>query len=325
MNSPSEAYGSLQLNVRKRLMTYKLKSTLIASVALAIGAITIAACDAQTVGKPAGGPGGAPGGGGRTWDVEQIGTPDRTVSANRNPGASRVSISVSGDKRTIAANNIPNHNVGSFPNGSVTAQNNVYAVDATPTKGSTKYITLGTSFGVAVNGVTFDPLAVEFYERGGQDWNYVALNGAIRLGLDTQTGHIQGGGEYHYHGIAQSLLSSLGYSSSSHSPLIGYAADGFPIYALSGQGGQSMTSSYRLKSGARPGGSNAPGGTYDGTFHADYVYVSGAGNLDECNGAMTVSAEYPSGTYAYFLSEDYPVTPICHKGTVSSSFSPRRR
>ena len=242
------------------------------------------------------------------------------MAANRNPGTSRVSITVSGDTRTIAANNIPNHKVGSFPNGSVTAQNNIYRVDATPTKGKTSYIQLGTSFGVAVNGVTFDPLAAEFYEKGGTDWNYVAMNGAIKLGLDTQTGHIQGGGEYHYHGIAEGLLDAVGYSSSSHSPLVGYAADGFPIYALTGQGGRAMTSSYRLKSGARPGGSHAPGGTYDGTFHGDYAYVAGAGTLDECNGAMTVSAEYPNGTYAYFLSETYPIVPICHKGTVSSSF-----
>ena len=299
------------------------KSALFVSTA----ALVLAACATAQMGQrpgPGGGSGGGQGGNGgpgRTWDVEQIGTPDSRVSATRNPGTSRVSITVSGDTRTIAANNIPEHNVGSFPNGTITAQNNVYQVDATPSlTGRTSYINLGTSFGVAVNGVTFDPLAAEFYEKGGQDWNYVALNGAIRLGLDTQTGHIQRGGEYHYHGIASALLSDLGYSSASHSPLIGYAADGFPIYALTGQNGVKAISSYVLKSGSRPGGSNAPGGTYDGTFHADYQYVAGAGNLDECNGMMTVSAEYPGGTYAYFLSEGYPTVPICHKGTVSSSF-----
>lgn len=287
-------------------------------------ALALAACATAQVGQRPGpgdnGPGGNSGPG-RTWDIEQIGTPDRTVSASRNPGTSQVSITISGDTRTIAANNIPDHRVGSFPNGTVTAQNNIYTVDATPSlAGRTSYIQLGTSFGVAANGVTFDPLAAEFFERGGEDWNYVAMNGAIRLGLDTQTGHIQGRGEYHYHGIAPGLLSDVGYSSSSHSPLIGYAADGFPVYALTGQNGVSATSSYVLKSGNRPGGSNAPGGTYDGTFHADYQYVAGAGNLDECNGMMTVTSDYPNGTYAYFLTEDYPVVPICHKGTVSRSF-----
>ena len=301
-------------------MIVNFKTALAASSTLIASALIFAACEGQARGGPGGGGKANSGGPGRTWDVEQIGTPDPKVSASRNPGTSRVSISVSGDTRTIAANNIPNHKVGSFPNGSITAQNNVYRVDATPSKGSAKYIRLGTSFGVAVNGVTWDPLAAEFYEKGGMDWNYVAMNGAIRLGLDTQTGHIQGPGEYHYHGISSGLLSSVGYSSSTHSPLLGYAGDGFPVYALKGAGGKAMTSSYRLKSGARPGGANAPEGTYDGTFHADYRYVAGAGNLDECNGAMTVSAEYPNGTYAYFLTDSYPIVPICHKGSVSSSF-----
>ena len=320
-------------------MSNALKSALV----LTASAIVVAACaTAQTGPKPGGqrGPGGSgggsastnagssDGGAGRTWDVEQISGSSQTNRATVNAGTPSVSISVSGDTRIIVTNNIPNHRVGRFPNGSVEPQSNTYRVDATPSLNSrATYAPLGTSFGVAINGVTFDPLAAEFYEKGGQDWNYVALNGAIPLGLDTQTGHIQPGGEYHYHGIAELMLEAEGYTAGAHSPLIGYAADGFPIYALYGyedgkgfNGVTEVQSGWALRSGSRPGGSNAPGGTYDGAFHADYVYVGGAGTLDECNGMTTQTPEYPQGTYAYFLTEDYPVVPLCHMGTTNSSF-----
>ncbi|WP_367646648.1 YHYH protein [Ruegeria arenilitoris] len=35
---------------------------------------------------------------------------------------------------------------------------------------------------------------------------------------------------------------------------------------------------------------------------------------------MTVSAAFPSGTYAYFLTDDYPVVPRCFAGTPDPSF-----
>ena len=56
-----------------------------------------------------------------------------------------------------------------------------------------------------------------------------------------------------------------------HSPLIGCAADGFPIYGLYGyadpkqpsKGVKQMRSGWRLKRGTRDGG---PGGRYEGTY-----------------------------------------------------------
>jgi len=316
-------------------MPMSLKSSLLVTLAsLALAACTTAQTGPGNDRAPGGGqgPGGGGGGGngaGRTWDVEQLGASARANRALFNPGTPSVSITVSGDTRTITSNNIPNHNVGRFPNGSVEPQSNTYRVDATPSKNSSAtYLSLGTSFGVGTNGVTFDPLAAEFFERGGQDWNYVALNGAIALGLDNQTGHIQPGGEYHYHGIADLMLEAAGATAVQHSPLIGYAADGFPVYALYGfvegrgfNGVTEMQSGWALKSGDRPGGADAPGGTYDGAFHADYVYVGGPGTLDECNGTTTQTPEHPAGTYAYFLTADYPVVPLCHMGTADPSFN----
>ena len=85
-----------------------------------------------------------------------------------------------------------------------------------------------------------------------------------------------------------------------------------------------MQSSYRVRSGSRPSGGGNPGGRYDGTFVQDYEYVEGLGDLDECNGALTVSAEFPNGTYAYFLTEGFPVVPRCLTGTPDASFQKMR-
>ncbi len=82
-----------------------------------------------------------------------------------------------------------------------------------------------------------------------------------------------------------------------------------------------LRSSYRLRSGTRDGG---PGGAYDGTFGRDYLYLPGLGNLDECNGRVTKTPEYPQGTYAYFLTDDYPIIPRCLRGTPDPSFTQRR-
>ena len=119
------------------------------------------------------------------------------------------------------------------------------------------------------------------------------------------------------------MLASL--SPDAHSPLIGYAAAGFPIYALYGysdpkeptKGIKQIRSSWRLKSGTRPDG---PGGRYDGTFINDWQYVDGAGDLNESNARFTVTPEYPKGTFAYLLSDGFPFVPRSFVGTLDSSF-----
>ena len=254
------------------------------------------------------------------------------VRANQTKSGGQVSITQRGSKRIITSNGIPDHQVGRFPNrgnpSRISAQNYRFSMPANPKLRSSPTQKRGTLFGVAVNGVPFDPGTAEVWKgdrRSG--WNYEALGGAIPLGLDANFGHVQPTGAYHYHGLPVGLMQDLGWSRTKASPLIGYAADGFPIYAITAEvDGKvvEMTSSYRLKSGNRPGGSQ-PSGDYDGTFVQDYVFVAGSGTLDQCNGANVVTAEYPNGTYAYFLTNDYPVIPRCHMGTPDSSFSKRRR
>ena len=99
-----------------------------------------------------------------------------------------------------------------------------------------------------------------------------------------------------------------------HSPIIGYAYDGNPIYGPIGYSdpvdpASSLTklaSGYDLN-GSRPNGPDT--GKYPlGTFIDDYKWVpsvnSGKTELDQNNGRFCVTPEYPNGTYAYFITVD---------------------
>jgi hypothetical protein len=227
----------------------------------------------------------------------------------------------------VEANGIPKHRVGRFPSNhnpnKISEQAFNFTLPLNP-KASNEPIPLhndtgrgppNTPFGIAVNGVLFDPGTAEFYMGDRRaDWNYEALGGSVLLGLDANHGHVQPNGSYHYHGLPTGLLKKLGVNANEHSPLVGYAMDGYPVYALYGykdpkdskSGVKKLSSSFELKKGER---SDPPGGKYDGTFSKDYEYVEGSGDLDRCNGRFTVTDEFPKGTYAYFLTEDWPVIP----------------
>lgn len=246
------------------------------------------------------------------------------VEATENPpGKSNVAVSLEDNQRVIRVNSIPDHLVGQFPNRGnphrIEQRELIFRMPVEPRPLEKPLdIRLGLNFGVGLNGILFDPGAAEFWlgDRFG-GWQYEALGGAVPLGLDTHYAHVQPDGKYHYHGVPKGLLESVGFESDKHSPLIGWAADGYPIYAINGfkvgmdaiSGTKELQPSFRLRSGQRPSGVNGPGGNYDGTFVEDYEYVQGLGDLDECNGRQCVTPEFPNGTYAYFLTHHWPVVP----------------
>jgi len=186
-------------------------------------------------------------------------------------------------------------------------------------------------FGIAVNGVLFDPGTAEYWHNDRQSgWHYDAKGDAFSLGLDAANAHVQPNGAYHYHGIPTALLARL----SAKKPgltLLGWAADGFPIYGqwqdetTRGNAGNPsvMKSSYRVKKGTRPTTGGQPGGTYDGIFVEDFEYVAGSGDLDECSGRFGATPEFPEGTYHYVLTEDFPFVPRAFRGTPDPSFERR--
>ncbi|MDJ0643439.1 MAG: YHYH protein [Erythrobacter sp.] len=257
------------------------------------------------------------------------------VPATEQPIAQNIVTDELGQRwRELRANGIAAHLTGQFPNSGnphrIEEQRYDYRVPAAPSLTGTTQSALGQVFGIAVNGVVFDPGANEFY-RGdrGSGWQYEPLRNALDMGLDENHAHVQPNGAYHYHGLPSLLLDELEVRAGAHSPLIGWAADGFPIYALYGSGNdgeiREFASSYRVKPGTRPSGDGNPGGTYDGTFTKDYEYVAGLGDLDECNGRWAKTPDFPAGTYTYFLTRQWPVVPRCYKGSPSSDFVRRRR
>ena len=168
-------------------------------------------------------------------------------------------------------------------------------------------------------------------------------------GMDCSKGHpapnMGGGGQqmgrYHHHqnpapfSTASVLLSSICtlYPSTGlytpdpadHSPLLGYAFDGFPIYGCFGYSDPldaaspitRIQSSWQLRNitvrQTLADGTVLPAGQYGpavgpqypiGCFIQDHEFVSGSGDLDEHNGRFCVTPEYPGGTYAYFATVD---------------------
>ena len=101
-----------------------------------------------------------------------------------------------------------------------------------------------------------------------------------------------------------------------HSPILGFAYDGNPIYGAYGYTDPldssstvtQMTSSY-LGNTTRPNGPSTT--TYPvGTFIQDWVFTDGAGTLDHNNGRFCVTPEFPNGTYAYFITIDSNGNPL---------------
>jgi hypothetical protein len=95
--------------------------------------------------------------------------------------------------------------------------------------------------------------------------------------------------------------------SKAHSPIIGWAYDGNPIYGPYGyqriDGGDVviLKSGYTIKTADklkyRPSSSTYP----IGFFVEDYEFTS-SGDLDEYNGRFCTTPEYPNGIYAYFCT-----------------------
>ena len=90
-----------------------------------------------------------------------------------------------------------------------------------------------------------------------------------------------------------------------HSPILGYAYDGNPIYGPYGYQNSVGGAIIRLRTGyildtSTRAGLRPPGFAF-GYFVNDYVYDN-SGDLDQYGGRYCVTPQFPDGTYAYFYS-----------------------
>ena len=236
----------------------------------------------------------------------------------------------------VRASAVPSHNVGPFPDGNPSVPSNVntvHLITRNPTAATNPSATPLGSIGVMANGVTvYNAADARSYFNQGI-WN----NNAIFVeadGFDPALGHPsplrgQSGnpppGRYHYHQLPVAVLEQEGeVYGSQHSPLIGFAYDGYPIYGpygyanANGTGGvKRMEPSWQPRNittrTTLPNGTVLSSSQYGppvssvyplGYYIEDYHQVTGSGDLDEHNGRFAVTPEYPSGTFAYYTTVD---------------------
>ena len=262
----------------------------------------------------------------------------------------------------VSTTGVPSYITGPFMDGNpslATSQNAIFKMPLNPAQNTgTATATSGGNIGIFINGVAL------FDYRDGVAWNTNAnaLCGgpgnppcpggptaamswnrdaipAEKAGFDCSKGH-PAMGNYHHHQNPSAFKLDLTVisnvcdlydadglyviDSTVHSPIIGYAYDGFPIYGAYGYANTDGTGGItRIKSGYQlrnittrtvwADGTDVPDGpiistTYPlGYFREDYEFVSHAGQadyLDSHNGRVCVTPEYPNGIYCYFATVD---------------------
>lgn len=261
----------------------------------------------------------------------------------------------------VTTTGVPSYITGPFMDGNpslATNQNAIFKMPLNPTQNTgTATATSGGNIGIFVNGVALfdfrDGVAWNTSTNslcggpgnppcpGGptasMSWNRDAIP-AEKAGFDCSKGH-PAMGNYHHHQNPSAFKLDLTVISNVcdlydadglyvidsmvHSPLIGYAYDGFPIYGAygfknaDGTGGITrIKSSYQLRNitarAVWADGTDVPDGptvstTYPlGYFREDYEFINHtqAEYLDVHNGRFCVTPEYPNGIYCYFATVD---------------------
>jgi len=262
----------------------------------------------------------------------------------------------------INATGLPAYHVGPYLDGNPSQagnQNAIFKLPLNPTENTgTKTATQGGNIGIFINGVAMfdfrDGVAWNTSTNawcggpgnppcpGGmgttQSWNRDAIV-YERVGFDCAKGH-PASTNYHHHQNPSAFDLDINVISTvcnlydadglytinpaQHSPLIGFAYDGFPVYGAygyanaDGTGGITrMKSGYQLRNitvrthhadGTDVSDGPAVSATYPlGTFREDYEWVahpSDPSYLDAHNGRFCVTPEYPDGIYCYFATVD---------------------
>ncbi|HWY38846.1 MAG TPA: YHYH protein [Bacteroidia bacterium] len=284
------------------------------------------------------------------------------VSGNSTPIANNIlvncqTVQYSANNVYVSTKGVPSYITGPFLDGNpsqASNQNAIFKFPLNPTQNTgTATSTTGGNIGVFINGVAmFDyrdgaswknstsQMAGGPYGGAGDGvWNRDAVVGELG-GFDCAKGH-PAMGNYHHHqnpsafNLDLNVISTVcnlyladglyKIDSTQHSPLIGFAYDGFPVYGAygyknaDGSGGiVRMKSSYTLRNmttrttystGVTVTAGPVVSGTYPlGYFREDYQYnttsVATPDYLDDHNGRFCVTPEYPAGIYCYFATVD---------------------
>jgi hypothetical protein len=159
--------------------------------------------------------------------------------------------------------------------------------------------------GIAIDGVPFrSPNAGKFTKLGGQKYTENKVINPVQGYFTDGSGIIDSDEKFFYHSDPALLYTK---TTSEHSPILGYALDGLPIYGPYGYSDPDdansdvkiMETSYRVKEATRANGSRP-----DGSFIEDFEYVDNLGDLDQYNSRYCKTPEYPDYIQAYFVTVD---------------------
>jgi len=231
---------------------------------------------------------------GLTIDISKIPTVNGSVTMN-----SEFDINLTDTTRTLKGNGIPNHPVGIFPIEQGTEAYDIYSTlpaegyanaAEIPIKPYNLDVTLPRYPTVNTESACIESLMLGVAIQTGAAWHvdyavdasYQAVDPNAALPTDWAWGHPYET-EYHYHGYSWKSFPDQG-KEGEHSPLFGYALDGFGIYGPRSEGGVPVTND----------------------------------DLDECHGHVHI-IEWDDGQmiemFHYHVNTEYPFTLGCFRGT----------
>jgi len=201
-----------------------------------------------------------------------------------------ISIRTEGNERVIVANNLPDHTTGVFP---ISSSDPAYQYDHNPNSIRSQNILLHLPLHpkVAAQPSCVPMGMIGFATDGVAIYNAVDDGGADAVAHEVQdhcNGHPQHNGQYHYHGPSPCMPNEK------TSGLVGYALDGFGIYGM------------RDRATGR---------------------ILHDSDLDACHGTTSPVLWYGKvvDMYHYVLTQEYPYTVGCFRGTpVSADFAQRQ-
>jgi len=226
----------------------------------------------------------------------------------------------------VKSSGVPSYYKFANNNGNVNAavdKKYVFKISRTPQPAATPPSNLnGGPCGLVIDGSTFfNPEDARSYQNAN-NWHQLAYY-FESMDFDSTYGHSSPQNEYHHHVVDIAYVDTSVHNK--HSPLIGFAFDGYPVYGPYGYSDANdassaikrMTPSWQKRNitqrTAYANGTNlqpsqygpAVGGQYPlGCYREDYEYIASSGTLDTHNGRFCKTPEYPNGIYAYFATID---------------------
>ncbi len=272
---------------------------------------------------------------GSYWDQTATSGPPNYVFTVSPDSADVLKMCYNSDTIWVRAQGLTD-NMGKYFNpGSCLAQNYVYRFprNPAPATGTHTISPKVGAIGALLNGIPVYGLTNAKSWNGTDNipapgglgiWN-VEVGMSEGFVLDTAFGaHPQQAGAYHTHTTPFRFYRHA--LAGKHSPLVGFAFDGYPIYGPNGyvnatdstSGVTRMKSGYSLRSITQrhtlPDGTALTTAQYGpdvsttypiGFYCEDYEWLAAnGGDLDQYNGRFCVTPEYPAGTYAYFVTTD---------------------